>query len=186
MEQGDGKRSEVFMAGIGGMGVLMSGQVLLEAAFHSHEFVSFIASYGFARRGGLCECTVIFSDKKIASPILNQSQVLMMLDSSQFAGFEPRVRPGGIIIADKAGLDADRKRDDYKLYVLPCLDIAVSMGSIQGKNLIMLGAYAAITGSVSTDLMKDELRRRYANNDKVLTRNLDAFTRGLELGKEAA
>jgi 2-oxoglutarate ferredoxin oxidoreductase subunit gamma len=186
MEKENGKRNEVLMAGIGGMGVLSSGQVLLEAAFHSFGYVSFIASYGFARRGGLCECTVIFSEDKIASPVLDRAQVVMVLDSAQFAGFEHRVRPGGIIIAEEAGLNADRKREDYSLYSFPCLDIANSMGSIQSKNFIMLGAYTVLTGSVSPDVIRDDLQKRYQKNEKVLRANLDAYERGLELAKSAA
>ena len=73
MEQNGRARNEVLMAGIGGMGVLVSGQVLLEAAFQRYEHVSYVSSYGFARRGGLCECTVVFSDEKIASPLLDRS-----------------------------------------------------------------------------------------------------------------
>ncbi len=181
---GNGKtRGEVLMAGIGGQGVLSSGQVLLEAAFHAHEFVSFIASYGFARRGGLCECTVIFGDEKIASPLLHQSDVVMLLDSDQFAGLEPRVRSGGIIIAEKAGFEAERQRDDYNLHIIPALDTAMSMGSAQGKNLILLGSYVAITKAVTPELVEEELRHRYAENEKVLQRNIEAFKRGLELAK---
>ncbi len=185
MEQNGKARNEVLMAGIGGMGVLMSGQVLLESAFRCYENVSYVSSYGFARRGGLCECTVIISDEKIASPLLDQAQVVMLLDSSQFPSFEPRVRPGGVIIVDTAGLTADRRREDYKLYALPCLEIATSMGSILGKNLIMLGAYIAITGAVSPELIEDELRKRYEDKEKVLTQNVNAFRRGVELGKSS-
>ena len=185
MEHDKDTRSEVLMAGIGGMGVLMAGQLLLDAAFHSHEHVSYVSSYGFARRGGLCECTVIFSDDKIASPLLDQAQVLMLLDSSQYASFEPRVRPGGLIIAEKAGLRADRKRDDYTLHALPGMEIAISMGASVVNNLIMLGAYIAITGSVPADLIEAELRQRFEGNEKTLARNLEAFRRGLELSKSA-
>jgi len=186
MEPNGKARNEVLMAGIGGMGVLMAGQVLLDSAFQRYEHVTYITSYGFARRGGLCECTVIVSDEKIASPLLDQAQVVMLLDSSQFPSFENRVRPGGIIIADTAGLAAERQRDDYKLYALPFLDIAQEMGSILGKNLLMLGAYAVITGAVSTELIEDDLRNRYKAKEQVLQRNLDAFRRGVELGKSAA
>ena len=186
MEQNGRARNEVLMAGIGGMGVLVSGQVLLEAAFQRYEHVSYVSSYGFARRGGLCECTVIVSDEKIASPLLDQAQVVILLDSSQFPSFEHRVRPGGIIFADKAGLTAERRREDYTLYELPCLEIATSMGSILGKNLIMLGAYTSITGAIPTELVERELQRRYQDKEKVLTQNLDAFRRGVELGKSAA
>ena len=110
----------------------------------------------------------------------------MLLDSSQFPSFEHRVRPGGIIIADTAGLTAERGRDDYKLYALPFLDIAQEMGSILGKNLLMLGAYVVITGAVSTELIEDDLRNRYKDKEQVMQRNLDAFRRGVELGKSAA
>lgn len=183
MDQNGGMRGEILMAGIGGMGVLVAGQVLLEAAFQSHEYVSYISSYGFARRGGLCECTVIFSDEKIASPLLDRSQVVMLLDSSQFGSFEPRVRPDGIIIAEKAGLTGERRREDYTFYALPALDIAVSMGSALGKNLIMLGAYISITGAVSPDRIEAELRSRYQEKEKLMAQNVEAFRRGLELGR---
>lgn len=186
MKQNGKARNEVLMVGIGGMGVLVTGQVLLEAASHRYENVTYISSYGFARRGGLCECTVIVSDDKIASPLLDQSQVIMLLDSSQFIGFEHRVRPGGIIVADTAGLNAERRRDDYKLCALPFLETAQSMGSILGKNLIMLGTYIVLTEAVSIELIEEELKDRFKGNEKMLTLNMDAFKRGVELGKSAA
>lgn len=183
MKQNGRARNEVLMVGIGGMGVLMAGQLLVESASHRYEHVTYISSYGFARRGGLCECTVISSDDKIASPVLDQVQVVMLLDSSQFAGFEPRVRPGGIIVADTAGLTAERARDDYKLYTLSCLDIAQSMGSILGKNLIMLGAFVVITEAVPPELIEDVLNERFKAKEKVREQNLAAFRRGVELGQ---
>ena len=186
MEQNGKARNEVLMVGIGGMGVLMAGQLLVESASHRYEHVTYISSYGFARRGGLCECTVIISDDKIASPVLDQVQAVMLLDSSQFAGFEPRVRPGGIIVADTAGLSAERNREDYTLHTLPCLDIAQSMGSILSKNQIMLGAFVVITGAVPPELIEDVLNERFKAKEKVREQNLAAFRRGVELGRSVA
>ncbi|MBE0480153.1 MAG: 2-oxoacid:acceptor oxidoreductase family protein [Dehalococcoidia bacterium] len=179
-------RTEVLIAGLGGMGVLVAGQVLLEAAARLHEHVSYISSYGFARRGGLCECTVIFSDNKIASPLLDHSQTIMILDSSQFRSFEHRVRPGGVIITEKAGLTPERGRDDYNLKAIPGLEMAVSMGSTVINNLILLGSYITITGAVPPAGIERELQKRYADNEKLMERNLEAFRRGLELGKDYA
>jgi 2-oxoglutarate ferredoxin oxidoreductase subunit gamma len=185
MKQAKNSRGELIIAGLGGMGVLSAGQVLLEAAFQQFKHVAYTPTYGFAKRGGLCQCTVIFSDKEITSPLVEQVQTVMLLDSSQFGTFEPRVRPSGVVIAEKASMYAERERKDYKLYELPGLEIAVSMGSSQVNNFIMLGAYIAITGAVSPSLIEGELEKRYGTNQKVYERNLDAFKRGLELGQSA-
>lgn len=185
MEQPNVSRGEVIMAGIGGMGIISAGQALLRAASQRYEYVSYVPIYGYAMRGGLCECAVIFSSEKIWSPLLDQAQAVLLLDSSQFMTFEARVRPGGLIIAEKAGLAAERAREDYKLYALPGLEIAASMGATVINNLILLGAYVAITGTVSPELVEGVLHRRYEGNEKVLARNLDAFRRGLEMGKTA-
>ena len=178
-------RNEVIMAGIGGMGVLVAGRVLLWAASQQYEQVSFLPSYGFARRGGNSECTVVFSNERISSPLQDQAQVVILFDSSQFGTYESRVRSGGLIIAEKSGFIAERVREDYQLYALPAMEIAVSLGESVFIGLIMLGAYTAITGSVSPKLIEGELQRRYGDKKKVLGRNVDAFRRGLELGKSA-
>lgn len=185
MKKANVSRGEVIMAGIGGMGVLVAGQVLIWAASQQYKHVSYLPSYGMAKRGGSCESTIIFSNIKIASPLLDQAQVVLLLDSSQFARFEPRVRPGGLIIAEKVGLTAERERKDYKLHALPGLQIAVSIGSAVINNLILLGSYVAITGSIPQELVEAELCRRYEDSEKVAARNLDAFRRGVELGKSA-
>jgi 2-oxoglutarate ferredoxin oxidoreductase subunit gamma len=176
-------RGELIIAGLGGMGVLSAGQILLEAAFQQYKNVSYAPTYGFAKRGGLCQCTVIYSNEKIASPLVEQAHAVMLLDSSQFATFEPRVKPDGIIIAEKASFFADRSRDDYRLFVLPGLEIAVGMGSSVVNNFIMLGAYVSITGAVSVEHIEEALNTRYRNDQKVFQRNLSAFRRGLEIGK---
>lgn len=178
-------RHEIIIAGLGGMGVLSAGQVLSATAFQTYNHVSYAPTYGFAMRGGLCQCTVIFSNERIASPLLDQAQTVMLLDSSQFGALEPRVRPGGIIIADSAGLCAERERNDYKLYTLPAVEIAISMGTSLVRNFILLGYYIAVVKPVPSELIEAEITRRYKNNEKMLARNLEAFKRGLELAKNA-
>ena len=179
-------RSEVIIAGIGGMGVLVAGQVLLNSAFKMYKNVSYVPTYGFAKRGGLCQATVIFSDEKITSPLVNQAQTVLLLDSGQYTGFEPRVRPGGFMVAEQTGLNPERTRDDFKLYALPGLEIAVELGSTQVNNLILLGAYINILGAIPEEIVEGELRKKYENNEKVLARNLEAFKRGIELGRSVS
>ena len=176
-------RGEVLMAGIGGMGVLVAGQLLSRAAFKRHEHASYIPSYGFVRRGGNSEYTVIFSDERISSPLLDQAQTVVLLDSSQFEAYESRVRLRGLLIVEKSGLTAERQRKDYEFHVLPAMEMAVGMGTSVLVGLIMLGACIEITRLIAPNLIEDEIRIRYADDDKLLIRNVEAFRRGLKLGE---
>ena len=185
MPKTDTARNEVIMAGIGGMGVLTAGQTLASAAARNYKHASYVPSFGFARRGGISEYTAIFCNEKIASPLLDQAHVVVLLDSSQYSAYEVRVRQGGIFIVDEADCTAERSKDDYKLYKLPGMETAVSMGSSVLIGLIMLGIYVAITECISPEHIKEELRIRYQGKQKFLERNLNAFNRGFEMGKKA-
>jgi len=97
-------RHDVIMTGVGGKGVLTAGLLLAQAGMARYRNVLWFPSYQAAMRGGPSECTVILSDEDIASPILTQAQALVVMDSSQLRAFEGRVKPGGILITESAGL----------------------------------------------------------------------------------
>jgi len=184
MQRKASSRNEVLIAGLGGMGVLMAGQLLAWTAFKQYKCVSWLPSYGVQPRGGLSECTVIFSDERIASPLLDQAQTVMLFEGSQFKVMEPRVRSGGLMIVDKAGLREEKERRDIKLLVAPAMEIAIdSFGGPAASNLIHLGTYIAVTESIPVELIEQELNRRFGGRESVLARNKEAFRRGLELAK---
>ena len=185
MERKAPSRVELLIAGLGGMGVLTAGQLLSSAALKAYRHVSYLPSYMEAMRGGLCECTVVFSDEEIASPILDQAQTVMILDGSQFKDFESRVRSGGVIIIESAGLTEDAQRKDFKLLPVSGLEIAVTMGSSVINNLILLGVYVGLIKSVPAELVEEELEKRYKSREALLKQNREAFRRGLELAKTA-
>lgn len=182
MENRQGLGSEVIMAGIGGMGVLMAGQILAWAALNQFKHVSYTPSYGTQKRGGLCECTVQYSNEEVSSPWIDQARTVILFDGSQFNAFESRVRDGGMMLAESAGLQDKPEREDYELLRIPGLEIAVSMGDPQVNNLILLGAYVSISEGISPKLIEGELERIFGDKKAVLERNQRAYRRGLELG----
>ena len=183
MEEKSNSRIDVIMAGLGGQGVLMAGQILSWAALKKYKHVSWLPSYAVEKRGGLCECTVIFSDGEIASPLIEQAQTVLVFDGSQFKPFEPRVLPGGMLLSEKTGLQDMQERKDYALVKVPGLENAVSMGGRQVNNLILLGTYVGITDAVPPELVEGELEGKFGKKEEVLKRNQAAFARGLELGR---
>lgn len=176
-------KAELIVAGVGGQGVLFAGQMLAQAAVRRYKHISYMPSYGTEKRGGHCECTVVLSDDEIASPVLDQAQAVMLLDSGAASIYEDRVRPGGLMIVEKAGLTYQPQRTDIRFLPVSGLEIAVRSGGAMINNLIMLGVYTQLTQALATDLIIDEIKNQAGNRAAVLARNTEAFTHGLDLGK---
>jgi 2-oxoglutarate ferredoxin oxidoreductase subunit gamma len=182
MEKRSISRDDVVMAGLGGMGVLAAGKILALGALKKYRHVLWFPSYSTEKRGGLCECTIIFSDNEIPSPIIDQSQTVILLTGSQLKNFEPRVLPGGMILVDIAGLDEDeRERKDYKLLQIPGMEFAISIGELH-NNLILLGAYIGLTDKVPAQFIEEAMEEMLGAAKDIKERNLKAFRQGIELG----
>jgi len=109
----------------------------------------------------------------------------MVLDSSQLKAFEPRVRPGGVMIIESAGLTDKPERKDFRLLPISGLEIAISLGDSLINNMILLGVYVEVIKPIPAELIESELERRYRDREAILKQNKDAFKQGLELGKTA-
>ncbi len=62
---------EVTFAGFGGQGIMIAGQLLAYAGIKEGKKVVWIPVYGPEMRGGTAYCTVVISDSRIGSPIIN-------------------------------------------------------------------------------------------------------------------
>jgi 2-oxoglutarate ferredoxin oxidoreductase subunit gamma len=169
------------MTGVGGKGVLTAGLLLAQAGMARYRNVLWFPSYQAAMRGGPSECTVILSDEDIASPILTQAQALVVMDSSQLRAFEGRVKPGGILITESAGLKEEISRKDVQTFTIPAVEAALGLGEIQTSNLFLLGAYLALTDAISPELIEGELEKRFSGRDKALRLNKQALRQGMSL-----
>ena len=63
-------KHEVILSGFGGQGVMSIGKNLVEAGVEEDLQVSWVPSYGPEMRGGTANCTVILSDERIGSPLV--------------------------------------------------------------------------------------------------------------------
>ena len=168
------------MAGLGGKGVLLAGQLLAKAALPSYEYVSWTPTYFAIMRSGACECTVILSQEEPGAPVLPKADVVIVFEPSQLAPFEGRVRSGGTLIAESAGLP-EVKRDDIKLEKVPAVEISAGLGNPQAANFVLLGAYVGLTGAIPTELVETELEQTFTGREEVLRVNKEAFGRGLDV-----
>lgn len=174
---------DAIIAGIGGRGALIIGQVLAQAAIDGYRHILWYPNYTTARRGAPADATVIFSDEEITSPLVSQAQALVVVDSSRLKPFEDRVQPGGWIFLETFSLKDKVKRRDIKVVEVPGVEMAAKLGDTQVGNFILLGAYVGTTKVISPELIKREISRRFSSNEKMQLLNGKAFEEGLKLVK---
>lgn len=172
-------RYDVIMTGVGGRGVLTIGLLLAQAALPKFKHILWFPSYQAAMRGGPCECSIVLSDEEVYSPVLSQTQSLVVIDTSQFRDFLPRVLPGGVIITEEEGLSTDSVPKDIQLYKVPAMSMALKRGDMQSSNFILLGAYLEATGVLPLSLVENELRKRFGSKKKALDSNINALCAGI-------
>ena len=68
---------DVIMAGFGGQGVMLMGQLLTYAGMVDSKQVSWMPAYGPEMRGGTANCTVIVSDSPVGSPVVSEPMAVI-------------------------------------------------------------------------------------------------------------
>ena len=134
------------LAGFGGQGVLMLGLMLAEAGMHAGYNVSWIPSYGPEMRGGTANCHVNLSHRRIGSPTVSRPTLLVAMNLPSLEKFENEVVPGGLILYDTAMISRPPQRTDVKAVGIPASTIADELGNTRGANMVILGAYIALSG----------------------------------------
>ena len=174
-------RHDVFIAGFGGQGVLLAGNLLSYAALIEGKNVSFFPSYGVEKRGGAAMCTVVIADGEVGSPVVGAPSVSVFLNQSSLDKFGAKTKTGGSCIINSSLIDVSRfSRCDIDIILLPMNEIAMELGDSRMVNMVAVGAYAALTKAVAisslTAALKEALPER---NHKFIPANLKAIEAGV-------
>ena len=131
---------EIIIAGFGGQGVLSMGKILAYSGLMDDKEVTWMPSYGPEQRGGTANVTVILSDDKISSPILDSYDIVVALNQQSLDKFASKVKPGGILIYDTNGVNNPPTREDITIYPLNAMEATMDIGNPRAYNMIILGA----------------------------------------------
>ncbi len=175
---------EIIIAGFGGQGVLSMGKILAYSGIMQDQEVSWMPSYGPEMRGGTANVTVILSDSRISSPILQEYDTAIILNQQSLDKFENSVKPGGILIYDPNGITRHPKRKDITIYQIDAAEEAARMQSAKTFNMIVLGAYLKIKPVVKMDNVVKGLKKSLPERHHYMVpMNEQAINRGMELVK---
>ncbi|MDA3779098.1 MAG: 2-oxoacid:acceptor oxidoreductase family protein [Bacteroidales bacterium] len=178
---------EIIIAGFGGQGVLSMGKILCYSAIEQDKEVSWMPSYGPEMRGGTANVTVIVSDNRISSPIINEYDTAIILNQQSMDKFEDEVKPGGTLIYDSNGITRHPERKDINIYKVDAAEEVRKMKSSKAFNMVVLGGFLKVKPIVKMENvlkgLKKALPERYHH---LLPLNEQAIAKGGDIIKELA
>lgn len=170
---------EIIIAGFGGQGVLSMGKILAYSGLMQGQEVSWMPSYGPEMRGGTSNVTVIISDERISSPILNKYDTAIILNQPSLDKFEPMVKEGGTILYDPNGIINPPTRKDINIYKIEATKVAQEMGNAKIFNMVVLGGFLKIKPLVKMDNVMKGLKNSIPKrHHKLLPLNEKAIIKG--------
>ncbi len=175
---------QVRVAGFGGQGVLLLGEVLAEAGLDAGLEVSWLPSYGPEMRSGTSNCHVRLSTEPIDSPLVMRPDVLVAMNEPSLHKFYANVRPGGWVLYNGNALPEGCDRDDLHVLARPFTQIANQLGDTRAANMVMLGALLECTGALPQSSV-DEALQRLVKSAKWLELDGRALAQGRGLVRES-
>jgi len=172
---------EIIIAGFGGQGVLSMGKILAYSGIMHGQEVSWMPAYGPEMRGGTANVTVILSDERVDSPILNSFDTGIILNQQSMSKFEKAIKPGGLLLYDTNGISHHPTRTDINIYTIDAATLASENGNSKIMNMVALGAYLKLKPIVEIDnvieALKKSLNKRYHH---LIPENEKAIEIGME------
>jgi len=176
---------EIIIAGFGGQGVLSMGKILAYSGIMQDQEVSWMPSYGPEMRGGTANVTVILSDERINSPIVNTFDTAIILNQQSMDKFEHAVKPGGLLLYDDNGIIKHPTRKDINIYIVSATVEATKLGLTKIANMVVLGAYLQLKPIVKLENVIKGLKKSLPErHHKLIPMNEQAITAGMGFIKE--
>jgi len=172
-------KKEIIFSGFGGQGIVLAGRILGEAAsLGDHKESTLVQSYGPEARGGACCAQVIISDEAIHYPNVRHPDILVCMSQGGFNKFSGMIKEGGTLIIDQdlvgvRGIDRD-------FFSIPSTRMAEDLGRKMMANIIMLGFFTSITGTISVDAARSTVVRSVPKGTEEM--NEAAFNKGYDYG----
>jgi 2-oxoglutarate ferredoxin oxidoreductase subunit gamma len=146
----------------------------------SHRYAIQTQSYGPSARGGHSRCDVKISDEEIHYPFIEKADILVVMSEQAYKKYSDSLSESGIMILDT---DLVRERPTCKLFIVPATKAAEDLGTRVVANVVMLGAFQAITNAVSMEALKKAVLDQVPGMTHEL--NTKALELGSELGRDA-
>ena len=136
----------LIIAGFGGQGVLVIGNLLSYAAMKEGRQVTYLPFYGVEMRGGTADCTTVISSQAIGSPVVDRADSIIAMNQSSLIKYEQRLESHGLLLINSSLINpTEVSRKDIEVLPIPANDIAKENGHPRLANMVALGAFVEKT-----------------------------------------
>lgn len=172
---------DFIIAGFGGQGVLLAGEVLANGFMIDNKNVTWYPSYGAEMRGGTVNCSVVMSDEEVSAVQKSKADYIVVLNQASFDKFTSVVRPGGTIIVNTTLAKECKNRDDINYVFAPITKMADELGNTKMSNILALGLLAKVSKLVTLDTLEKALYNVIPPHRKnLIPKNIEALKLGYE------
>ncbi len=171
--------TSIIIAGFGGQGVLLAGQLLAHAALAAGKEVTWIPSYGPEMRGGTAHCTVIISDELVGSPLVNVPDIAIAMNLPSAQKYAALMTANGHLLVNASLVSQEDVTTQAQIHWVPANQIAETCGSERAATVVMLGVLLRIQPILSIEVVADALESHLPQrHHHLLAANLNALRAG--------
>ncbi len=145
------------IAGFGGQGVLLAGEVLANAFMLAGKHVTWYPSYGAEMRGGTVNCEVVMSDEEVSEVNKADADFVIALNQASFDRFLTKIKKGGWMIANSTLAKEIKTRTDINYLFAPITKMAEEVGNIKMANILALGIVAKASKLIALESLNQAL-----------------------------
>ena len=167
------------IAGFGGQGVLLLGQIVAEMGMREGREVSWLPSYGPEMRSGSAHCHVCLSNERVGSPLVDHPDVLIAMNELSLHKFVGQVSSHATILYNGSKLPEHFPTQHAPIFCIPASEIADSLGTTKVTNMVMLGALLEVTHTLTKECAIAVLKAKI-HNPKLLDLDYKAIDSGME------
>lgn len=176
------EEKDILIAGFGGQGILLAGEVLANALMMDGEKVTWYPSYGAEMRGGTVNCEIVTSNEEVSSVNKKEADFIIALNQLSFDKFLPKLKKGGWIIANSTLVKELKSRIDVNYFFAPITQLANELGELKIANIISLGVLAKVSKLTSIESLHKAIENVLPEHRKnLLPLNLKALEAGFGL-----
>jgi len=175
-------RTEIRITGFGGQGVVLAGHIIgCACAIHAGQHATMIQSFGPEARGSACSATLAVKDTEILYPYIQRPDIFVVMSAEGYEKYRDDLKEDGMLIYE-ADLVKPRFQEGQTAFGIPSTRIAESLGRRIIQNIVMVGFFAAVTGLVPREAMREAVAQSVPAGTEKL--NLAGFDAGVAYADE--